>query len=276
MIKKEKSEYVIQTVGHALDVLEAFHGTVDELGITDLSNHLKLPKNKIYRLLATLESHNFIEQNKAGANYRLGLKNLQMGQTFVKQTGLLRQARPVLESLTGKCGETSYVSILKGFESVYLDAVESELPVRVVSRVGATLPFHCTAAGKVLASGMNETKLREYLSSAVLSRYTSKTIIDPDVLAKHLRRVAELGYAVNDEEIDVGVKCVGAPIRDYTQQIVGAVSISAPTMRFSATRMKKELIPLVKEAADSISAKLGYRGFYASVPDLEEKLRFLM
>ncbi len=113
MAKKEKSEYIIQAVSHALDLLEQFHGEVDELGVTELSKRLKLHKNNVFRLLATLESRGYIEQNKATENYRLGLKSLELGQTFIKQMGLLRQAKPILERLVKECNETSYVAIFK-------------------------------------------------------------------------------------------------------------------------------------------------------------------
>lgn len=258
MMKKEKSDYIIQSVDHALNVLEQFHDNVDELGITELSRRLKLHKNKVFRLLATLESRNYVEQNTSTECYRLGLKNLQLGQTFIKQMGLIRQARPVLEYLVRKCNETSYVAILKDYQIVYLDAVESYLPVRVVPRVGAKLPFYCTAAGKVLAAGMNEENLWEYIHAGELKRYTPNTISDPDALTNQLRGIAELGFAVDDEELDAGVKCVGAPIRDYTRQVIGAVSVSGPSMRFSGDRVNHELIPLVRKAAEEISIKLGY------------------
>jgi DNA-binding IclR family transcriptional regulator len=259
MMKKEKSAYNIQTVCHALDVLEQFHGDSDELGFTDLCKSLKFHKNKVFRLLATLESRNFIEQNKETTGYRLGLKNLQLGQTFVKQTGLIRQARTVLEALTGSCEETSYVAIMKDFQIIYLDAIESELPVRVASRVGKRLPFYCTAVGKVLAAGVDSQSLRAYFKNTELTRFTPNTITDPDELSKHLAMTAELGYAVDDEELNIGVKCVGAPIRDYTKRVVGALSVSAPSMRFTSERMNMHLIPLVKDAADQLSARLGYK-----------------
>lgn len=258
-MKKTKSDYIIQAVAHALEMLEQFHDNIDELGVAELSRRLKLQKNKVFRLLATLESRNYIEQNKTTEGYRLGLKSLLLGQTFVRQMGFLRQARPVQESLARKCNETSYVAIMKDFQIVYLDAVESDLPVRVVPRVGEKLPIYCTAAGKVVAASLNEEILREYIRAGKLKRYTSNTISDPDELVDHLRSIAELGYAVDNEELDVGVKCVGAPIRDYTRKVVGAVSISGPSMRLSAERMNYELIPLVKKAAEEISVKLGHR-----------------
>jgi DNA-binding IclR family transcriptional regulator len=258
MAKKEKSEYLIQAVSHALDLLEQFHDEIDELGVTELSKRLKLHKNNVFRLLATLESRGYIEQNRVTENYRLGLKTLELGQTFIKQMGLLRQAKPVLADVVRECNETAYVAILKDFHIVYLDVVETDLTVRVVPRVGSRLPAFCTAAGKVQIAYMTDEELENYLPSKDLKRYTPNTITDRVELKKHLKHVAEIGYAIDNEELDNGVRCVGAPIRDYTRRIVGAVSVSGPSMRFTDERMDKELIPLVKRAAEEISTKLGY------------------
>jgi len=258
MAKKEKSDYLIQSVSHALDLLEQFHDEVDELGVTELSKRLKLHKNNVFRLLATLESRGYIEQNKVTENYRLGLKTLELGQTFVKQMGLLRQSRPVLESVVRECNETSYVAILKDFHIIYLDVVETDLTVRVVPRVGSRLPAYCTAAGKVQIAYMSEEDLEQYLPTKELKPLTPNTLTDRDLLKKQLRQVVETGYAIDDEELDVGVRCVSAPIRDYTRRIIGAVSISGPSMRLSMERIDKELIPLVKRAAEEISTKLGF------------------
>ena len=113
------------------------------------------------------------------------------------------------------------------------------------------------AAGKVQFAYMTEEELENYLPKE-MKRFTPNTITDPDELKKQLRQIAEQGYAIDNEELDVGVRCVGAPIRDYTRRIIGAVSISGPSMRFTEDRVEKELIPLVKKAADEISTKLGY------------------
>src|SRR5512140_1115766 len=185
MAKKEKSEYLIQAVSHALDLLEQFHDDVDELGVTELSKRLKLHKNNVFRLLATLESRNYIEQNKVTENYRLGLKTLELGQTFVKQMGLLRQSRPVLEAVVRECNETSYVAILKDFHIIYLDVVETDLTVRVVPRVGSRLPAYCTAAGKVQLAYMTDEELDNYIPSKDLKAYTPATITDRDAFKAH-------------------------------------------------------------------------------------------
>ncbi len=257
MTKKDKSEYIIQAVSHALDLLEQFHDDVDELGVTELSKRLKLHKNNVFRLLATLESRGYIEQNKATENYRLGLRSLELGQTFIKQMGLLRQAKPILERIVEECNETSYVAIFKDGYIVYLDVVETDLTVRVVSRVGSRLPAYCTASGKVHMAHMSEEEVDTVLPKE-MKAHTPTTITDRDQFKAELRRVAEQGYAIDNEEYDLGVRCIAAPIRDYTRRIVGAVSVSGPSMRLSEERMEKEMVPIILRASEDLSTRLGF------------------
>ena len=258
MAKKDKSEYIIQAVSHALDLLEQFHDDVDELGVTELSKRLKLHKNNVFRLLATLESRGYIEQNRATENYRLGLKSLELGQTFIKQMGLLRQAKPILEKLVAQCNETSYVAIFKEGYIVYLDVVETDLTVRVVSRVGSRLPAYCTAAGKIHLAFMSDEEMETVLPPGEFKAYTPTTLTSREQLKKELVEVVEKGYAIDNEELDPGVRCVAAPIRDYTRRIVGAVSISGPSMRLTDDRIEQELIPLVLQAGEELSTRLGF------------------
>src|SRR5437762_5054982 len=128
VVRREKTNYVIQSVSHALDVLEQFTGEADELGVTELSKRLKLHKNNVFRLLATLEARGYIEQNKATENYRLGVRCLRLGQRFVTQVGLLRQARPVMLQVARNSRETAFVAVLRNNSVVPLDAVEADQP----------------------------------------------------------------------------------------------------------------------------------------------------
>src|SRR5512142_1974316 len=112
-MKREKVNYAIQSVSHALDILESFTRTEDELGVTELSKRLGLHKNNVFRLLATLESRGYMEQNKITGNYRLGLKVLELGQVFIKHMGLLKMARPVLEEIVERSNETAYLAVIR-------------------------------------------------------------------------------------------------------------------------------------------------------------------
>lgn len=257
MAKKEKGYYTIQSVAHALDILEQYQGDVDELGVTELGNRLKLHKNNVFRLLATLEVRGYIEQNKATEKYRLGLKSLELGQAFLKHMGLLRQARPILKGLVDSCNETAYVSIIRDRMAVYLDAVESNQTVRVVSRVGHRIPVYCTAAGKVQIAFESEEELDRILPKE-LTKYTDNTLTDRKKLIEHLKEVTRKGYAIDNEEYDPGVKCVGVPVRDYTKRVVGGLSISGPAYRLTPARIEKELVPLMLKAGHELSSKLGF------------------
>jgi len=258
MVKKDKSEYIIQAVSHALDLLEQFHDDIDELGVTELSKRLKLHKNNVFRLLATLESRGYIEQNRATENYRLGLKALELGQTFIKQMGLLRQSRPILERIVEECNETAYVAIFKENHIVYLDVVETSLTVRVVSRVGSRLPAYCTASGKAHLAFMSEEELDATLETQDLVQHTPTTLATVAMIKAELEQIRQQGYAVDNEELDPGVRCIAAPIRDYTRRIVGAVSISGPSMRLDDARLEDTLIPLILRAGEELSTRLGY------------------
>jgi DNA-binding IclR family transcriptional regulator len=261
MVRRDKSNYIIQSVAHALDVLEEFRDETEELGVTELSKKLKLHKNNVFRILATLQSRNYIEQNRANDNYRLGIKCLELGQTFIHQRGLLKQARPILQELAETTGETSYISILRGNEVVYLDAVETSSTVRVISRVGLHMPLHATAAGKALVSYDSDDELRKLFSAGggELPRYTKGTRTDVDVILEESALVRERGYAIDLEEFEEGLRCIGAPVRDYTRKVVGAVSVSGPAHRLTDERIATVIGPEVDRAGKALSTRLGFR-----------------
>src|SRR6476646_6467498 len=136
-MRREKTNYVIQSVSHALDVLEQFADpNTGELGVTELSKRLKLHKNNVFRLLATLESRGYIEPNRSTENYRLGVRCLQLGQSYVKHMGLLRQALPIMHELVRQARETAYVAVLRRDGVVPVEVVEADRSVRIVSQVG--------------------------------------------------------------------------------------------------------------------------------------------
>lgn len=256
MVRREKSNYIIQAVAHALDVLEQFHGD-GELGVTELSKRLKLHKNNVFRILATLESRSYIEQNRATENYRLGTRCLQLGQSYIQHMGLLRQARPIMSEIVKTCHESSYVAVIRKGQVVPLDVVESDQAVRIISHVGEALPLHCTAAGKVhLAFEPLEEVQRDLPEE--LTQYTDTTIVDRRALLEQLKTIATSGYALENCEYQQDVRTVAAPIRDYTRTVVGSVAVSGPAYRMSPERIEKEFAPIVLQAGRELSTRLGY------------------
>lgn len=256
--RKEKSEYIVQSVDRALDILEAFNYQAEELGVTELSQKLGLHKNNVFRLLATLECRGYIEQDKRTGNYRLGIKTFEVANIFLHHLGLRRQARPVLEDLVNRCDETAYLAILDGPEVVYVLMHETSQTVRIVPRLGHRLPAYCTASGKIQLAYESRDHLSQIFQGHVLKAHTAKTIDNFEKLVGHLKEVARVGYAVDNEEMEEGVRCLAAPVRDYSHRVVAGVGLSGPVSRFSMERIEKELVPLVKEAGTKISQRLGY------------------
>ncbi len=256
--RKDKTEYVVQAVDRALDILECFGYSKEELGVTELSKKLRLPKNNVFRLLATLECRGYIEQDRHSGNYRLGLKTFEVGNVFLHHLGLRRQARPVLEELVARCNETGYLAVTDGPEVVYILMQETSHTVRVVPRMGHRLPATRTAAGKVQLAYESPDRLADILRERPLNPGADSTPADMRAFHAHLREVAKQGYAMDDEEFDPGVRCVAAPVRDYSKRVVAAVGLLGPASRFSPERMESELLPLVVEAAARLSQRLGY------------------
>ena len=259
MVRREKSNYVIQSVSHALDVLEQFHGHVDEVGVTELSKRLKLHKNNVFRLLATLEARGYIEQNKITENYRLGLRCLQLGQTFIHQMGLLLQSRSVLEDLSKITKESAYVAIRKGNAIIPLDFVEPSRTVRVVSFLGTVLPSHSTAAGKIHLTFEAEGTPGQNLPER-LERYTDQTIVERDALREQMKIIGESGYAVERGEFAEDVNAVAVPIRDYTRSLVGTLAVVGPAHRLSDDTVHNDIAPVLLKAGAELSKRLGFPG----------------
>jgi IclR family KDG regulon transcriptional repressor len=258
MVRRDKTNYLIQSVAHSLDVLEQFFGDADELGVTELSKRLKLHKNNVFRLLATLEARGYIEQNKATENYRLGIKCLHMGRRYIHHMGLVRQARPILAEMVRKSRESALVAIARREGIVPLEAVEpDDRAVRITPPIGMALPLHCTALGKVhLAFEIGEQIMT--ILPEELPRHTDRTIVERSALLEQLHSVVRDGYACDAGEFFEDVSSVAVPIRDYTRSVVGSLAVAGPAYRIPHDRISHELAPLMIEAGRELSHRLGF------------------
>lgn len=258
MTNQKKRDYTIQTVSNALDVLEQFNGDITGLGITDLSRSLHLPKNNVFRLLATLQSRNYIQQNMSTEKYGLGHRAFELSQNCARQLDRFKKTRVVMGKMVIECNETVCFSVLRDSNVINLDAVECDHRVRVYPRIGESLPAHCTSAGKVMIANYTADKLGRFVSNHELQQFTQNTIINLDLFIQDLCLVAQRGYATEIEELDLGVASISAPIYDHTLKKIGAVTCVGPTQRFTDSRMFNELIPIVIKGAADISTQLGY------------------
>jgi len=257
-MKKAKSDYLIQSVSRALDILEAFTPGEGELGVTELSRRLKLHKNNVFRLLATLETRGYVEQDRESGNYRLGMKTFEVANIFTHHLGLVRQARPALDQLAQATGEAAYLGVLDGPFVVCVDMVDTSQPVRVVSHLGRRLPAHASSLGKAQLAYRSGEEREEMWKRSAPASVTGRTLFDPARLTVELAQVAEREWALEDEELEAGVRALAAPIRDYARRVVGAIGVRGPGFRLSLERLETEIAPRVRAAARDVSRRLGF------------------
>lgn len=259
-MKKPKGEYSIQTVINAMRLLEAFRDD-EELGVTELSRRLALHKNNVFRLLATLEQKEYIEQSGDNERYRLGVAALELGRSFARSRTLPRRARALLSELARQTGEAAHLGVIRDFEVVHLEGAQTERPVMSSLRTGRRLPLHCTALGKVLL-GCSPDPVREAYDRSViadggLEPCTAATIVDAHKFFEHLSTVAVQGFALDLGECDEGLCCAAAPVYDGSGSLVGALSVSGPSFRLGEGRLLGEVVPLVAEMGERLSHDLG-------------------
>ncbi len=248
----------VQSIRRVMALIETMAGEGPECSLGDLAQRLNLHVSSVHRLLTTLMSLGYVEQNPQDSRYRLGLKMVELGAMVLGQIELRREAGPYLKTLSEKTGETANLIVLEQGEVVYIEKAESPASLRFFNRIGKRAPSHCTGGGKALLANLPPAQVQEIIAEKGMPRLTSQTIADEKVLWKELARIKEAGYALDNEECEEGVRCVASPVFNHMGVPVAALSISGPTFRFSPPRME-EFVHLTREAAEGLSRRLGCR-----------------
>ena len=254
---RERSEYSVQAVTNAIRILEALGEAEHEQSIPELCTKLDLTKSNVNKLLATLERFGYIDSNKYTGNFRLGVKTFQISQAYINKLSLTEIALPLQKELRDKVNESVYISVLRKDNIVYLSVVETDAPVRVMPRIGNVGSAYATATGKIQLAYQEEREV-ETLYAEPFAAYTENTIRTMDVLLKELAVIREQGYALDNEEYEMGVRCLAAPIKNFMGNVIAGISISSPIERMSEARVE-EIAPLLLSVAHKLSTKFGYR-----------------
>jgi DNA-binding IclR family transcriptional regulator len=257
IIVSTTGQYRIKVLEKALAVLELFDEQGTELTVTEIGERLGIHKTTAFRIVTVLDEANYLEKAHGSMKYRLGFKLLHLGSLVEGGAELKKRARPILEKLKQECDETVHLVILNKGEALYLDKIEGLKTVRVVSRVGMTLPAHCSGVGKVLLAHLPEDRVESIIRAKGLKRFTPNTITERDALRTELRRIRERGYALDNEEIEIGLKCVAAPISDGAGTVIGALSISGPAFRFEGREAQRLTAQALRAAARVSEAMKG-------------------
>jgi IclR family KDG regulon transcriptional repressor len=253
---KAAPDNVVNAAARAFVVLERL-SRQRTIGLEALAREVQLAKPTVYRFLLTLQELGYARRAD-GDQWGMTLKLFNVGSRALDYLDLHSAARPVAEQLADDLGETVHMGVLEGDSAVYVLKIESRHTIRMFSRVGRRIPLYCTAIGKVLLAFAKEDERESALKGVRQLAFTKKTHTSRTALYAELERIREQGFALDDEEHEEGIHCIGAPVFDYTGSIVATISVSWPSFRYERGE-EGEKVDKVKAAAARISTFLGYR-----------------
>ncbi len=250
--------YRVEALARGLDILSQFDRATPDLSLAEIAIATSLSKSTVFRLVRTLLEAGYLSRNADTQRYRPGLKVLELGFTALSNLGIQEVARPFLEQLSQEADETASLSLLDGLEVVYIDRVRNRSIVGVVLGLGSRIPAHCASMGKVMLAHLPEDRISTLLQDGDLSPCTAHSQIDVAALGREFAQIRCRGYALNDQELEIGLRAVAAPIWDHERQVVAAINATGNVRTISRRRLVKELAPQVVKAAQGISQALGY------------------
>ena len=255
--KSSRSTF-LTTVAKALSILDRL-AAYSEAGasLMELSASLKMPKSSTHRYLATLLDLRLAER-VGDERFRLGTKVIELAGSFLASSELQKDSEAILNEIAEVSGETTHLAVPSGTEVVYIAKVEGRHTLGMFSHIGARLPMHCTALGKSILAFSSPDRIQDVLPELSKPR-TPNTITSEKALRDELDLIRLQGFAIDNEENELGIRCTGAPILDYTGKAIAAMSISGPRDRMDQARCL-ELGPLLREAALRISRRKGFTG----------------
>jgi len=252
----QTSRYTVDAAAKALELLNGFSFQERRLSLAELAARTGIPRATAFRLLSTLEEAGYVV--KENGDYRLGIKCFVLGNIVGADLDLRQVAHPHLVALRDRTGETTQIAILDNWQVVYLERVLSPRPVGFMrSRAGAILPAYCTGLGKTLLAFRPEADVAQWAATQTFKAVTPHTITSRKRLIEELRAIRARGYGIDEQEREVGVRCVAAPIRNHEGEVVAAISVAAPSERMPRALVGSAVAKAVVGSAHDISVQLG-------------------
>jgi IclR family acetate operon transcriptional repressor len=245
----------VQAIDRGLAVLGIISAS-DGLTLTDLSQRAGLAPSTAHRILSSLEAHQFVDHDEERGLWLIGVGAFEVGSAFLRNRRLAGIGRLVMHQLMETTGETVNLGIEDAGEVVFISQIESHSALRAFFRAGSRAPIHASGVGKALLAEMPEPRVKEILYKRGLPRFSERTLVAPADLFRELASIRDSGWAVDDEERNLGMRCVAAAIFNEYGEAIAGVSVSGPTVRITPDRAR-ELGPMVKRAADDITASIG-------------------
>ncbi len=245
----------VRAVDRSLALLRCFNYETRELSLKQLAERTGLSKSTALRLLETLQASKFIERDEVTGRYRLGVVCIELGMAGLEHMGIRRIALSRLSLLRDETQETVSLTIMEGKEVMYVDVLESPHPVKIAARPGRRLPLHCTATGKVFLAHMPPEEAEHVLSGA-LKQYTPHTVCDAALLRDELQRIREQGFSTSEQQFELGISAVAAPIWDKNGNLAAVIGLAGPSYRIPHERLLA-MGKAVRDTAIAISRQLG-------------------
>ena len=246
----------IQSVERALSILEIYKEERRELSLKEIAQEMGISKSTTFGLVNTLSNLGYLQQNRENAKYSLGFKILSLSNAVQKNNILVQIVRPYLQSLSDEFQETLHCAIEENGTVMYIDKIEAIRSVYIKSEIGTKNYLHCTAVGKCFLSHMPEDRVEKLLNGK-LRKLTYNTITSKTKLKKEIENVCKKGFALDNEETELGLICIAVPVFNDKKEVIVAVSLSGPSSRLNEIMIKK-IVTRLKEASSSITSKLDY------------------
>lgn len=247
----------VMSVDKALLIIKLLAKKGRYMKLTEISEELDINKSTLHGLISTLKFHGFIDQDEQTQKYRLGLYLIELGDTASKSLDIIHITSPIIEEVSNQLQETVHIAKLDNFDIVYVDKKESNQSMRIYTSIGSRNPAYCTGVGKAMLAYLDDEALNKILPDKMES-FTPRTITDKQEFISALKNIREKGYAYDNEEYSIGLKCVAAPIFNHEGKAIYGISVSGPAVRMTEEKIK-DSIKLIKAAAKKISNKIGYK-----------------
>ena len=253
---KEPRDNSVQSIDRALDIIEVLSENQEGLGVTEIADRVGLHKSTAHRILATLAARGYINKTDKGG-YKIGLKLIEAVSCYINSLELQTEARPYVAQITAELGLTSHLGVLDGDQVVYIEKMDVFSNVRMYSQIGVRVHSYSCSLGKCLLSNYSAAEVRKIMANCSFIKFTKKTLGSVDELIADLDLVRSRGWAIDDEEAELGHRCIGAPIYDYRGDIIAAISASGPTAALTRDRIQP-VAEYVRKQALEISRSMGY------------------
>lgn len=254
MTEKQRN---VQSLDRAFEILELLCESKKGMSITEISFRTGLHKSTIHRLLGSMANRNYVKQDSQTSTYYASTKISELGNLVLDHLDIVKLSKPELEKLCDMVEETVHLVMRDGNEIVYIQKVENEKnAMRMFSRIGMRRPMYCTGVGKMLLSSCDEDEIKRVWESSDIVPFTKNTIVEYESFKKSLANIRKSGFSIDDEENEVGVRCIAVSIPDNLKKNRYAISVSAPITRMSEEKIK-QWVPLLMQTAQNISSALG-------------------